>query len=125
MAAEIVAALGAVGRLLGPMPDAGTSLAWRDRLCASCLRPVRMWEGVDHGQQRCVILDPEPTDEGDVAIVGGTPIAVIREDVVGRYTLYRSHFHTCPKRLAKDASPHWSGDHSGCDPLQCAEVGNG
>lgn len=75
---------------------------WSDRRCAACFRLVRVWEGDELGQHRLVILDPEPTDDGDVAILGGKPVGVIREDVVGRYVLYRSHFFTCPKRLVED-----------------------
>lgn len=71
---------------------------WREGPCAACGRNVMAWE-VDGGEPRRVILDPEPTDDGDTVILGGKPQGVIREDVAGRFTLYRSHFFTCPERL--------------------------
>lgn len=80
-----------------------SSPAWSDRTCAACHRRVRVWEGSGQGQQHRVILDPEPTDEGDTVILADRPVGVIREDVVGRYTLYRSHFRNCPKHLIEDA----------------------
>lgn len=69
---------------------------WADGVCAACGYPVRSWRG---GR---VILDPDPTDAGDAVIIDGEPRSVIREDVLGRYPLYRSHFHTCPKHLVVD-----------------------
>lgn len=70
---------------------------WSEATCDACGREIRVWDGP--GQRR-VLLDPEPTDEGSTIIqADGTPIGVIREDVVGRYTLYRAHFFTCPNRL--------------------------
>lgn len=73
---------------------------WADGVCAACNRPVRFWERRGQGWQRRVILDPEPTDDGDTIIQpDGTPQGVIREDVVGRFVLHRSHFFTCPNHL--------------------------
>ncbi len=85
--------------MCGPTSPAGRRDQWTDGQCAACQRPVRLWEC----GERCVILDPDPTDEGDTVIVNGEPIGVVREDVVGRYTLYRSHFYTCPARLVETA----------------------
>jgi hypothetical protein len=74
---------------------------WSDGTCAACGRSIRVWDGT--GQRR-VLLDSEPADDGDTIIQpDGTPIGVIREDVAGRFTLYRSHFFSCPKRLAVEA----------------------
>jgi hypothetical protein len=70
---------------------------WVDATCAACGRSIRVWDGPC---RRRVLLDPDPTDAGDTIIQpDGTPIGVIREDVAGRFTLYRSHFFTCPNRL--------------------------
>lgn len=93
------------GREIPPPPSSGSCCCschrpeprtgWRDGPCAACGRPVRQWKDG-------AIIDPDPTDEGDVVILDGVPTRVIREDVIGRFTLYRSHLYTCPERL--DAS---------------------
>lgn len=73
---------------------------WRDATCAACGRSIRAWDAHDPRWGRAlVLLDPDPTDDGDTVILDGKPTYVIREDVVGRYTLYRSHFFSCPNRL--------------------------
>lgn len=73
---------------------------WRESPCAACGQIVLAWE-VMGAQPRCVILDPIPTDDGDTVILDGEPKGVIREDVIGQFPLYRSHFFTCPKRLVE------------------------
>lgn len=96
-----------VGRLVDELTAAGvlaerwvgvTDQGWSDRVCAACSRPVRVWERTG----RRVILDPDPSDVGDTLIAqDGTPVGVIREDVAGRFVLYRSHFFTCPNHLVE------------------------
>lgn len=80
----------------GRQPSSAThqpERGWTDGLCDACGRPVRQW------RPGGAIIDPDPTDEGDVAIVNGEPKG---ENVVGRMPLYRSHFFTCPKHLVVD-----------------------
>jgi hypothetical protein len=69
---------------------------WREAPCAACGR----WVVTDDR----VILDRDPTDDGDTVIRPARrgkaqATGVIREDVVGRMPLWRSHFYTCPRGL--------------------------
>ncbi len=69
---------------------------WRVGPCAACGQAVVTDDRI--------ILDREPTNDGDVII---RPVyrdkaqatTAIREDVVGRIPLWRAHFYTCPRRL--------------------------
>lgn len=87
-----------VGDWIGSVEDL-LAEGWHVGPCAACGRPV-----VTAG---AVILDREPTDDGDTVIHpryrgNAEATSVIRQDVVGRIPLWRSHFYTCPRRLAAD-----------------------
>jgi hypothetical protein len=70
---------------------------WREGSCAACGHTV-----VTDG---AVILDRDPTDDGDTVIHSdrrkARATSVIPDDVVGRIPLWRSHFYTCPRHLVE------------------------
>ncbi len=84
-------------------PARAAGLGWSVRPCAACGRSVHVWDGPNHER---VLLDPEPADDGNTVILpSGTPNAVVREDVAGRFVLYRAHFFTCRNRLIVGDEP--------------------
>lgn len=81
---------------------------WTDATCAACGRSIRVWDasGPRWGRPLRVLVDPDPTDDGDTIIQAeGIPVGAIREDVVGRFLLYRSHFFSCPNHLVVPEEP--------------------
>lgn len=58
-----------------------------------CSAPI-VWARTADG--KAIPLDVEPTDEGNLALVGGKAMAYELEHAAEKLPRYRSHFATCP-----------------------------